>query len=315
VLLICPQNTWIDVAVPPELVKRTGLPSLVWFMDDYWTDDFSRSRVQEIWDNAQRRFVISEPMQEKYSDLYGGDCEVLNNSVPFPERYNEPAIRSDPRLRMVYAGAMHVYYVQSMAMVLKELHNLGDQVLFDIYSPDELPPEWRSGTDVPCRHLPPIAPGELIEHLQEYDVLLLLSNFNPEYREIAETSQAGKVADYLAAGRCILAYGPEYSENVRYIQQHSIGEVVTSQTPGSLRASVLSLARQPEHRRELGQRAYIFGREHRDKTKNSARLWQALYQALDSPSSPRNQPMDRIRAWLRQVLFQALDRDKGKRLV
>jgi hypothetical protein len=267
--------------------------------------------VQEIWNNAQQRFVISEPMQEKYSELYEGGCEVLNNSVPFPERYSEPAARSDPRLRMVYAGGIHSAYKETIAMVLEELHSLGDEVLFDIYSPDELPPEWRSSTDVPWRHLPPIAPGELIERLQDYDMLLLPGPFDPEYREIAETSQSTKMADYLAAGRCILIYGPEYSENVRYVQRHGIGEVVTSQSPGSLRATVLSLARQPEHRRELGERAYLFGREHRDKATNSARLWQALYQAIDSPSSSRNRPMDRIWAWLRQVLFQTLNLPKN----
>jgi hypothetical protein len=312
-LLIVPTAMWIDVVVAPELVKRSGLPSLVWFTDDYsewgaWTDESSRSCVRKIWDNAQVRFGASEAMQEKFSELYGGDCEVLANSVSFPERYSEPTTRPDSRLRMVYAGSMNAYYQESMAMVLEELRDLGDQVTLDIYSPDELPPGWRpDADDVPWRHLPPVAPSEVIELLQEYDVLLLLSSFKPEHRAIAETSQAGKMADYMAAGRCILAYGPEYSDNIRYVQRHGIGEVVTSRASGSLRASIMSLASRPERRRELGERAYYFGREHRDKATNSARLWQALLRALDSPLPLHKQLMAKIRAQLRQALFEAFN--------
>jgi glycosyltransferase involved in cell wall biosynthesis len=311
-LLIALTTMWIDVAVAPELVKRSGLPSVAWFMDDYtevsWTDEYLRSRVRKVWDNARLRFVASEAMQEKFSELYGGDCEVLSNYVSFPERYGEPTSRSDPRLRIAYTGGIHSYYQESMAMVLEELRDLGDQVTLDIYSPDELPPERQSDAEgVPWRHLPPVAPSEVIELLQEYDVLLLLSSFKPEHRALAETSQAGKMGDYMAAGRCILAYGPEYSENIRYLQRYGIGEVVTSQAPGSLRASILSLASQPERRRELGERAYYFGREHWDKATNSARLWQALLRALDSPPPPRNRPMEKIQARLRQALFEAFN--------
>jgi glycosyltransferase involved in cell wall biosynthesis len=306
VLLVCPQNAWVDVAATPELVERTGLPSVAWFMDDYFADERARSLVGEIWSNAHRRFVISESMQERYSGLYGGECEVLNNSVAFPERFSEPADRQGSRLRIVYAGAMNAYYADSMSKVLGELEGLGGEIELDIYSPDELPSEWRSKIGVPWRHLSPIPAGELIERLQRYDVLLLLSSFEPGWRTVAETAQAGKMADYLAAGRCILAFGPEYAENVRYLKRYGIGEAVPSQAPGALREAVLSLAQDPNRRRELGERAYYFGREHRDKARNSARLWQALYEASESsPPTPSKRATiggNRIR----RLLFPAL---------
>jgi hypothetical protein len=308
VLLLCPQNTWIDVAAAPELVERTGLPSVAWFMDDYYADELSRSRVRRIWENAHRRFVISESMREHYSGLYGGECEVLNNSVAFPRDYSRPADEKGARLRVVYAGAMNSYYQDSMSKVLRDLAGLGDEVELDIYSPDKLPPEWRSRTDVPWRHLAPIPAGELVERLQQYDVLLLLSSFEPGWRAVAETAQAGKMADYLAAGRCILAYGPEYAENVRYLKRNEIGEAVTSPEPGALREAVLSLAGEPERRREVGERAYRFGREHREREKNSERLWRVLSEALGSPPpQPEQRPADKARARLRRTVFEALD--------
>lgn len=281
VLLMCPQNDF-DLAAAVEVVEKTGLPSVAWFMDDYYTNEASMSRVRELWKGSYHRFVASETMQESFSELYGGASEMLNNSVPFPERYSEPVSGSDSRLRIAYTGAINSYYLESMSAVLGELHGLNQEVSLDIYSPDELPSQWRSEQDVPWRHLPPVPKDGLIERLQEYDVVLLLSSFKPEHRKLAETSQAGKMADYLASGRCILAYGPEYADNVRYIRRYDLGETVTSQAPGVLREAVLSLARHPEHRQKLGKQAYQFGREHRDKKVYSARLWRALLQAPEA---------------------------------
>lgn len=279
VLLLCPQGM-IDVSA--ELVEQTGLPTIVWFMDNYYEDQSAISCVRKIWEKSQWRFVISEAMQKYFSEFYGGSCEVLNNSVPFSENFPVPPTRTSSRLRLVYAGAMHSYYLDSMSMVLNELRGLHNELELDIYSHENFSSKFKSAIDFPYRQLPPIPANELRERLKEYDVLLMLSSFRPEHEAIAKTSLASKVADYLAAGRCILVYGPEYSENVRYAQRYGFAEAVTSRVPGDLRNAILSLAHHPERLKELGERAYYFGRERHNKMINSARLWQAFFQAVDS---------------------------------
>ncbi len=307
VLMFCPQNSWIDTAIAPELVERTGLPSVAWFMDDYYKDEHSRALAGKIWNNAHRRFVISEAMQEHFSGMYGGEVEVLNNSVLFPEHYPEPSDEEDSRLRIIYAGSMNPYYQRTMSNVLRELEELGDRVVLDIYSPDELPLEWRNKTDVPWRHLPLVPPAEVGKLLQSYDALLLLSSFEPEWRAVAETAQAGKMADYLAAGRCILAYGPEYAENIRYLRRHDIGETVTSSEPGALGDAVVALARDRDRRWELGKRAYHFGKEHRDRTANSARLWRALSEAATLPQRHDLKTAKKARILLTAAVLEVLN--------
>lgn len=284
VLLACPQSLR-DVMVATEVSDRFGLPLVVWFMDDYYKDRFSKARVQELWNRAARRFVSSDTMRERFSRMYGGDCEVILNPIRSPEPYSEPPAHPDGRLRAVYAGAVNSYYVGAMKQVLGEVRGLGERLLLDIYTFDDLPtgrpedirdPVWRQHT--------PLGQEDLIPRLKDYDVLLLLSSFERRHREIAETAQGGKLADYLAAGRCILAYGPPYADNVRYLERHGIGEVVTSAKPGALREKLLALAADPEWRKEIGERAYLFGREHRDRVKNHDRLWQALREAARARS-------------------------------
>ena len=273
VLLLCPQNM-LDLAASTELLRSTRLPAVVWFMDNYFTEGSATALVGELWREARRRFVISEAMQQYFSGSFDGDCEVLNNSVPVPA-YSPPTAIPGAPLRVVYAGATHSFYLHSFMTLLNELRDLSAQVELDIYSHEGLPANF--GSQVSYRLLPPVPAAELVKKLRQYDVLLLLSSFKPEHRALAETSLASKVADYLVAGRCILAFGPDYCENVRYTNRNGFGEVATS--TGELRRVVEALARDPERRRELGVRAYRFGQMRHNQATNSTRLWQALIEA------------------------------------
>ena len=275
VLLLCPQSM-LDLAVSADLVRRTGMPAVLWFMDNYFSDVSAVVLLKQLWDQACRRFVISEAMQEYFCGLYGGECEVLNNSILVP-CYSPPAQNSNSRLRIVYAGAVHGYYVDSLSALLKELNGL--EIELDIFSHEKLPAEFSSCGHLSYHHRTPVAANELLQRLRQYDVLLLLSSFRPEHRSIAETSLASKIADYLLAGRCILAFGPDYAENIRYALRYGFGEVATSTE--QLRTTVLALINDPERRRALGERAYDFGRKRHNRVANAAKLWDALSQSCD----------------------------------
>lgn len=281
-LLFAPQPL-LDVVVAGEISRRSGLPYAVWFMDDYYKDRYSKARVKELWRGASARFVSSDSMKEKFSTLYGGSCEVVLSPIRTPTEYLPPEPSSDGRLRVAYAGTVNDYYAAAMRKVLRELRGLSDRLALDVYTADPLPAEGLEN-DVPLRHRSLVLPDELVEKLRGYDVLLLLSSFEPEWRTVAETAQAGKMADYLAAGRCILAFGPQYADNVQYVRKHGIGELVTSDTPGALRATILSLLDEPGRRQELGKKAHKFGLEHRDRTKSHEYLWRTLIEAVGDRS-------------------------------
>jgi glycosyltransferase involved in cell wall biosynthesis len=280
VLLVAPQPLR-DVIVATEVSERFDLPLVAWFMDDYYKDRFSRANVNTLWNRAHSRFVISESMGETFSRLYGGDYEVLAHSIDYSREFPTPTESPDGRLRILYAGSVNQYYTPTMKLALREFAGLGDRVSLDIYTGDDLP---EGDSEVFWRKFPLIKSGNLVQRLREYDVLLLLSNFERKWKTTAETAQASKLAEYMASGRCILAYGPEYAENVRYVKRHGIGEVVTSAKPGALRETIQTLSRDPARRRELGERAYVFGRQHRDRAKNHDRLWRALREATRTRS-------------------------------
>jgi hypothetical protein len=279
VLLLCPQSI-VDLSVSRELVSDTGLPSVVWFMDDYFHGTGASRLVNDILKRASERFVISEEMCRRFKENFGCESDILNNSVDFPASYPEPASVAGEPLRIAYTGALNSYYADVMGQVLNDLQGLEGKVEIDIYSHEELPSHFKKKYKTPWRHMNPVAADNLVNTLHRYDVLLMLSSFLPEHKTIAETSLASKFADYFAAGRCILAYGPAYAENVKYVERHKLGVTVTSNTPGSLKDEVLKLLNKPEDRLRLGLAAFCFGKKTRDKGMNRQRLWRALSNAV-----------------------------------
>ena len=278
VLLTSPQSVF-DLTVTVKVFRRSGVPVITWFMDDYYvTDDSATAYQRELWRASRNCFVISEAMQRRFARLFSKDCAVLNNSVPFPDHCPESSIEPHSPLRIIYAGSLNPYYLDTLRSLLDELKGLGEEIVLDIYSPEEIPAELSGGGNYVYRHVPAIPAPEMRKRLQEYDVLLILSSFLPQHRTIAETSLASKWADYLASGRCILAYGPEYAENVCYARRHGLGEVVTSNRPGALRDAVARLAVDTQRRVTLGRHSYQFGQKRHNQATNSSKLWNVLQQ-------------------------------------
>jgi glycosyltransferase involved in cell wall biosynthesis len=294
-LLVCPQGSIVETA---KIVKGTHLPVISWFMDNYYTDGTSTSLVDQICKRSASVFVVSESMQRYFLERFDCTSEILNNSVTFPAFSPTSAFSDHRPLRVVYTGALHSYYNSAMLTVLSELGRLKRRVLLDIYSFEEPSSELAAANNGNCRYLPPVAAGDLVATLRKYDALLMLSSFRSEHRAIAETSLASKWADYLAAGRPIVVFGPAYAENVGYSLRHQFAEVVTSEDPGKLAAGLASLVDNDQRREVLAYRAFKHGLQKHNKAINRERLWSAIFQAakssgviakqhLESPNSER----------------------------
>ena len=118
-----------------------------------------------------------------------------------------------------------------MTSVVDTVSRLDGQVTLDIFTPNSMPGFEKK----PWSNIHKVVPqSELPDLLEQYDVLLMLSSFEPEWREIAETSLGSKLADYLACGRPILFYGPGYAENIGYARRNGLGLIVDSEAPGCL---------------------------------------------------------------------------------
>jgi glycosyltransferase involved in cell wall biosynthesis len=105
--------------------------------------------------------------------------------------------------------------------------------------------------------------AELASALSSADILFLPYSFLEGSRDAVETAFPSKTADYLAAGKPILVFGPKYSSLVRYASEQGFAEVVDEFSSAALAKSIQKIAFSPLYREHLAARALeVFSANH-----------------------------------------------------
>ena len=271
VLLVSPQG---EITTTLNVARRMGLPVVGWFMDDYFQTPEDKTALLELITLCRRVFVISAAMRDDFQNRSGVTATVLNNSVDFPLRRASCMSLNKP-LKIVYAGAINSYYEKVLRFVVDELEVGSRSISLDIFTTSELP-AWLPRCGRAVRVLLPLDPPSMRQHLQSYDATLLLSSFEESDRVIATTSQASKMADYVAAGRPVIAVGPEYAQNVRCVTENHLGISVTDKSQGAFCNAVQCLLDDSELRNLMGEAAFKYGLKHHERASNSRVLWDSL---------------------------------------
>jgi glycosyltransferase involved in cell wall biosynthesis len=98
------------------------------------------------------------------------------------------------------------------------------------------------------RFLGALDSAQLRNAMAGVDVLVLVEAFDRAARHITRLSISTKIPEYLAAGRCILAVGPDDVASIQYLAEHDLGVVVTTRDSGALKASLRQIIRSGESR-------------------------------------------------------------------
>jgi glycosyltransferase involved in cell wall biosynthesis len=108
-----------------------------------------------------------------------------------------------------------------------------------------------------------IPQSELASALASADILFLPYSFSQSSRDAVKTAFPSKTADYLAAGKPILVFGPRDSSLVRYATEQGFAEIVDEFNPAALAQSIQKIAFSPGYRQRLAGRALaVFSANH-----------------------------------------------------
>jgi glycosyltransferase involved in cell wall biosynthesis len=119
----------------------------------------------------------------------------------------------------------------------------------------------RNCHDIVCRGW--IPQSELQEALSSADILFLPYSFLESCREAVETAFPSKIADYLAAGKPILVFGPRYSSLVRYASEQGFAEIVDEFRAAALVRGIQKIVFSPLYQGRLAARALeVFSANH-----------------------------------------------------
>jgi hypothetical protein len=268
VITIHEQFGWLTAV---QLSRRLGVPYHFFLHDDWFRNlpmagvlrDRFESAFKEVYRDAASRLCISPYMEADYARRFGASGTVLypsrSHGAPcFPPDAVNGAATSSTGLRVAYGGNIfHQGYWEALGHLADALAPIGGQLL--IFGPRPADVE-KHGLKRP--HVTAFGfVSNMAQAMREQsDVLFLPMTFEEKERPNMQVSFPSKLAEYTAAGRPILIYGPEYCSAVRWARENpQAAEVVAEAGVEGLRGALARL-QDSSHRHALAVEALEAGK-------------------------------------------------------
>lgn len=292
--------TWLeDIAIArlaAGLSQRCGTAIVPHFLDDWpstrYRDSPFRwvlrpalaSAVRAVLSRSGACFAIGDTMAAEYERRYGRHFIPLMNCIE-PERIHEDEPPSRQGVRFVYTGHLHLDRPRALNEIAAALaaaaaaENTSAELL--VYAPaDDLGPLGPALNQGAVLRLAGSVPREQVPAMhRDADCLVHVESFSRKTAEYARLSLSTKIPEYMAAGRPILAYGPEELASLRYLRQCGCGVVVSEREPAALCEALRPLLASPELRRRLGARGRQVARQRHNAAVERERLRRTLAEA------------------------------------
>jgi glycosyltransferase involved in cell wall biosynthesis len=97
--------------------------------------------------------------------------------------------------------------------------------------------------------------GEILERQRKADILFLPLAFESPIPQVIRTSAPGKLGEYLASGRPLLAHVPANSFVAYYFKKHQCGFIVDQNNPDELAAEIKKIIVNPDGQNEIVRNA------------------------------------------------------------
>src|SRR5437667_739404 len=196
-------------------------------------------RYRELYAACDLAFCTSDGMQEML-----GPHPNSHVIYPMPGRYRLSVENSRPRsngkFRLVYVGAVGNFYGRMLCSLIEKIKATTDLELTVIGPNADWPKQTLERARASGTYLGFKPPAEAAEVLASADALLVVMSFEKEHELLMRTSFTTKFLDYVAFGKPVILWRPEYCTPVRVVRKHGGASVVSSSDADA----VVSLCRQ-----------------------------------------------------------------------
>jgi glycosyltransferase involved in cell wall biosynthesis len=122
--------------------------------------------------------------------------------------------------------------------------------------------------------------------LRDADVLVHAESFTYLSQRVTRLSVSTKIPEYMAMGKCILAFGPKDVASIEYIQNTGTGYVIDSTQKGEIDRVLKEIILRPEQREAFAKRALDIAKKNHDEKIKRAEFHHLLLKCPQSPESP-----------------------------
>ena len=249
--------------VARKTAQRHGLPLVGLFLD--WfpvmkghyghrsTQPILSGRYRDLYAACDLAFCTSDGMQEML-----GPHPNSHVIYPMPGKYSVPeksAPSSDGKFRLVYVGSVQNFYGRMLCSLIEKIETTKDLELI-VVGPDA---DWPVGILKRAKangtYLGFKSPEEAAGVMAGADALLVVMSFETEQELFMRTSFTTKFLDYVAFGKPVILWGPEYCTPVRVARNHGGAAVVNQNDPAAIISACRQIAGDEAWRKQLSREA------------------------------------------------------------
>jgi glycosyltransferase involved in cell wall biosynthesis len=210
-------------------------------------------RYRDLYATCDLAFCTSEGMQEMLGPH--PNSHVL---YPMPGRHSVPEKfwpRSNGKFRLIYVGSVENFYGRMLCSLIREIEATNDLEFIVIGPNADWPAELLERARTRGIYLGFKPPEEAAEVLASADALLVVMSFEKKHELFMRTSFTTKFLDYVAFGKPVILWGPEYCTPVRVARKHGGAAVVSSSEADAVVALCRQIAADSALSRKLSKEA------------------------------------------------------------
>jgi glycosyltransferase involved in cell wall biosynthesis len=246
-----------------KTAERHGLPLAGLFLD--WfpvmkghyghksTQRILSRRYHELYAACDLAFCTSDGMQEML-----GPHPNSHVIYPMPGRHRVPEKSWPPRsgkFRVVYVGSVEIFYGRMLCSLIERIEAMSDLEIVVIGPNADWPKPLVERARAKGTYLGFKPPEEAAEVLASADALLSVMSFEREHELLMRTSFTTKFLDYVAFGKPVILWGPEYCTPVRVARKHGGAAVVSTTGAGAVVSLCRGILADPALREKLSKQA------------------------------------------------------------
>ncbi len=278
--------------IADKIAKKHHLPLVTYICDDCYfvrpqkgplgkrQAHTLRKTIERHLKGADTAITISTPIAVRYHEVFGVRTETIMTGAGFPVAA-APSVSPSP-CGITYLGGIRCNRYRSLADIGAALDRLntarGTDFTLNIYT-DERDEEILSALRACASvRLHDYVTGEEFRRVFfGAELLLHVEAFDAESIDLVKHSISTKIADSLASGIPLLAYGPASVASIAHLADHDAA--LTATDPSALDGWLLSALYDTESNRARAARALALARTHHDPDTNSRRVHTILEEA------------------------------------
>ena len=272
------------------LAKYKNIPLVVSCMDDYYFHNKNENKllgkmvhrsfmkqVKRTMDYATCIFPICEKMGKDYGKLFNKPYHTL----PTPSTLNKP-LDEEKTNAISYIGNLGYKrneQIIKLGQALLKVQSDKRPQYIDVYSAESRPEILKDlNEENGIKFHGAISADEVLKVMGKSLAVIHTESFDKETRKSVAYSVSTKIADSLASGTPILAYGPGEVASIEYLLENNAAFCVTSDS--ELEASLCELIENQEKREEIVKCALDLAKRNHDSEKNCQMIRDVLEEII-----------------------------------